>query len=66
MLGLALFVQYWYWFPLNYAVSLAVQPTALIGVDASLRAPQGFTVRARERGVPACRGAVWARSWGGA
>ncbi|PRW45196.1 26S proteasome non-ATPase regulatory subunit 1-like protein A-like [Chlorella sorokiniana] len=44
VLGLALFTQYWYWYPLSYCVSLAVQPTALIGVDASLRAPKDFQV----------------------
>ncbi|KAL4448567.1 hypothetical protein ABPG75_005786 [Micractinium tetrahymenae] len=42
VLGLALFTQYWYWYPLSYCISLAVQPTALIGVDATLRAPKGF------------------------
>ena len=36
MIGLALFTQYW------YCLSLAVQPTALIGVDATLRAPKAF------------------------
>lgn len=33
-------------YPLSYCISLAVQPTALIGVDASLRAPKAFQVRA--------------------
>lgn len=42
MLGLALFTQYWYWYPLSYCISLAVQPTALIGVDATLQAPKAF------------------------
>lgn len=42
MLGLALFTQYWYWYPLSYCISLAVQPAALIGVDATLRAPKAF------------------------
>jgi 26S proteasome regulatory subunit N2 len=46
VVGLALFTQYWYWHPLSYCLSLAVQPTALIGVDASLRAPKAFQVPA--------------------
>ncbi|KAL4423070.1 hypothetical protein ABPG77_005875 [Micractinium sp. CCAP 211/92] len=44
VLGLALFTQYWYWYPLSYCISLAVQPAALIGVDATLRAPKAFQV----------------------
>ncbi|KAI3426179.1 hypothetical protein D9Q98_008556 [Chlorella vulgaris] len=44
VIGLALFTQYWYWYPLSYCISMAVQPCALIGVDASLRAPKGFQV----------------------
>ena len=44
VIGLALFTQYWYWYPLSYCISLAVQPTALIGVDASLQAPKHFQV----------------------
>lgn len=44
MIGLALFTQYWYWHPLSYCISLALAPTALIGVDASLKAPKDFHV----------------------
>lgn len=44
VVGLALFLQYWYWHPLAYSLSLALQPTAIIGVDASLRAPADFKV----------------------
>ena len=46
VVGLALFTQYWYWYPLSYCASLALQPTALVGVDATLRAPKDFYVRA--------------------
>ena len=45
VVGLALFTQYWYWHPLAYCVSLALQPTAVIGVDATLRAPRDFQAR---------------------
>eukprot|EP00887_Chlorella_sp_A99_P004301 scaffold15.g4301.t1 len=38
VVGLALFTQHWYWYPLAYTLSLSLQPTALIGVDATLQA----------------------------
>jgi len=45
VIGMALFVQYWYWHPMSYTLSLALAPTALIGVDATLAAPKDFTAR---------------------
>ena len=33
VVGLMLFTQYWYWYPLSYFLSLALQPTALIGIS---------------------------------
>jgi 26S proteasome regulatory subunit N2 len=45
VIGMALFVQYWYWHPMSYTISLALAPTALIGVDATLAAPKDFTAR---------------------
>ncbi|GAB4817108.1 hypothetical protein N2152v2_004154 [Parachlorella kessleri] len=45
VIGLALFTQHWYWYPLAYCLSLSLQPTALIGVDATLRAPKAFQVQ---------------------
>jgi len=45
VIGMALFVQYWYWHPMSYTISLALAPTALIGVDATLSAPKDFTAR---------------------
>lgn len=42
VLGLALFVQYWYWYPLTHTIALALKPTALIGVDATLAPPVDF------------------------
>ena len=44
VLGLAMFAQYWFWYPLSYFFSLALRPTALIGLDSTLRTPQ-FEVR---------------------
>jgi 26S proteasome regulatory subunit N2 len=31
--GLAMFVQYWYWYPLSYFFGVALTPSALIAVD---------------------------------
>ena len=38
--GMMLFLQYWYWYPLSYCLSLAVQPSALIGLNADLKLPK--------------------------
>eukprot|EP00884_Botryococcus_braunii_P016818 jgi/Botrbrau1/381/Bobra.110_2s0036.1 len=40
VVGLAVFLQYWYWYPLMYFMSLALQPTALIGLDGQLNLPK--------------------------
>ena len=45
VLGLALFTQYWYWYPLTHAISLALKPTVLIGVDATLAPPSDFKTK---------------------
>ena len=37
IVGLALFAQFWYWFPLAHCAALAFTPTVIIGVDAKLR-----------------------------
>ena len=42
VLGLALFVQHWYWYPLTHTIVLALKPTAMIGVDATLAPPADF------------------------
>jgi 26S proteasome regulatory subunit N2 len=40
IVGMTLFVQFWYWFPLAHGLGLAMTPTAMIGVDESLQVPQ--------------------------
>lgn len=40
VVGLALFTQFWYWFPLAHAAVLAFSPTAVIGVNSELKLPQ--------------------------
>ena len=40
IVGMAVFTQYWYWFPFAHFLSLALMPTAVIGVDQDLEVPQ--------------------------
>lgn len=37
IVGMTLFTQFWFWFPLAHAASLAFTPTAFIGVDSQLK-----------------------------
>jgi 26S proteasome regulatory subunit N2 len=39
IVGMAVFTQYWYWFPLTHFLSLAFTPTSIIGVDHELEIP---------------------------
>ncbi|XRM47542.1 proteasome regulatory particle base subunit [Aspergillus tubingensis] len=39
IVGAAVFVQYWYWFPLTHFLSLSFAPTSVIGVDQKLEVP---------------------------
>nr|ODN99779.1 26S proteasome regulatory subunit N2 [Cryptococcus depauperatus CBS 7855] len=40
VVGMALFVQFWYWFPLAHGLGLAFTPTAIIAVDGKGRLPK--------------------------
>ncbi|KAK9804632.1 hypothetical protein WJX73_001394 [Symbiochloris irregularis] len=40
IVALAVFTHHWYWYPLSYFLSLALQPTALIGVSSALTVPK--------------------------
>ncbi|WWC64974.1 uncharacterized protein I303_107588 [Kwoniella dejecticola CBS 10117] len=49
IVGLTLFVQFWYWFPLAHGLGLAFSPTALIAVDEKLKLPKiDITCNARQ------------------
>jgi 26S proteasome regulatory subunit N2 len=39
IVGMAVFTQYWYWFPLTHFLALSFTPTAVIGVDQELEIP---------------------------
>jgi 26S proteasome regulatory subunit N2 len=40
VVGMAVFTQYWYWFPLTHFLSLSFTPTSIIGVDEDLEIPK--------------------------
>lgn len=40
VVGLAVFSQFWYWYPLIYFVSLAFSPTAFVGLNYDLKVPK--------------------------
>ncbi len=39
VVGMAVFTQYWYWFPLTHFLSLSFTPTSVIGLDPGLEIP---------------------------
>lgn len=40
VVGMAIFTQYWYWFPLTHFLALSFTPTSIIAVDSDLETPQ--------------------------
>ncbi|BEI82651.1 hypothetical protein CcaverHIS002_0305190 [Cutaneotrichosporon cavernicola] len=40
IVGMVLFCQFWYWYPLAHFLGLTFSPTTIIGVDAQLRIPK--------------------------
>ena len=46
IVGIFVFTQFWYWFPMSHFLSLAFTPTAVIGLNDDLKVSQsqhGFT-----------------------
>jgi 26S proteasome regulatory subunit N2 len=39
IVGMAVFTQYWYWFPFTHFLSLSFTPTSMIGLDHELQVP---------------------------
>lgn len=48
IVGLAVFTQYWYWFPFIHFISLATTPTAIIGLNKDLKMPN-FTFQSNAK-----------------
>lgn len=42
ILGLYMFTQYWYWYPLSTFLGLALEPTYLAGITKDLKIPRSF------------------------
>jgi 26S proteasome regulatory subunit N2 len=40
IVGMAVFTQFWYWYPLTHFLSLSFMPTAIIGVNKNLQIPK--------------------------
>jgi len=40
IIGMAVFTQYWYWYPTIHFISLAFTPTAIIGLNKNLKMPK--------------------------
>lgn len=40
VVGLLVFVQFWYWYPLTHFLSLAFTPTSIIGLNIDLNMPK--------------------------
>ena len=56
VVGLAIFTQYWYWYPFSYFLSLSLQPTALIGLNRDLKMPK---MQVRLHIIPVSQGGGW-------
>lgn len=40
IVGMAIFTQFWYWYPLSHFLSLSFTPTSVIGLNKNLQAPK--------------------------
>lgn len=49
IVGMALFTQYYYWFPMVHFINLAVHPSMLLGVDSSLKVVKNFNVLSKAK-----------------
>ncbi|KAL0575818.1 proteasome regulatory particle base subunit [Marasmius crinis-equi] len=48
IVGMVMFCQFWYWYPLAHCACLAFEPTGIIGLNADLKVPQ-FEVTSNAR-----------------
>ena len=49
VVGLVLFLQHWYWYPMLNFITLALQPTALICVDKNLKVPKSMKMTSKAK-----------------
>ncbi|KAL9644481.1 hypothetical protein ABK040_009347 [Willaertia magna] len=49
IVGLALFTQYWFWYPYLHFLSLSFDPTAIIGLNSELKMPSKFTFKSNQK-----------------
>ena len=42
VVGFLVFLQFWFWYPLAHFISLALTPTAVIGLNVDLNMPKVF------------------------
>lgn len=42
VIGLMMFMQHWFWYPMLNFMNLALTPTALIGLSSNLKVPKSF------------------------
>lgn len=45
VVGMLLFTQFWYWFPMLQMFSLCLEPTLLMGLNKDLKIPKGFEIK---------------------
>jgi len=46
---MALFTQYWYWFPMVHFINLAVHPCLMIGLDSNLKIVKNYSVLSKAK-----------------
>jgi 26S proteasome regulatory subunit N2 len=49
IVGMALFSQYYYWFPMIHFLNLAVHPTILYGVDSNMKIDKNFKILSKAK-----------------
>ena len=49
IIGMCLFTQYYYWFPMIHFINLAVNPTMLIGLDNTMHPPKNYKVLSKSK-----------------
>lgn len=64
VVSMAVFTQYWYWYPLVFFLSLTFSPTAFIGLNKNLRVPNFYFLMAAKESLFGYPPPVTARKFG--